>query len=181
MPPPTSWKIPCHIFISCHEKLGSTIPVYGSEGRKAALQRHLVLCVVLLPFDVNLCRNRRLHEENNIIWGSLCLGESGERGGGLTLFSPYQKTGNHYPPPLPPHPRLSHFSKHREKVQLSIFTCAPRNSSSHPCILLPITYQPPYPISIFTLKSTVLYIYIMIIPDFFFYCECFCAAPHPIQ
>lgn len=32
----------------------------------------------------------------------------------------------------------------------------------------------------FHLKSTVLYIYIMIIPDFF-YCECFCAAPHPIQ
>lgn len=29
-----------------------------------------------LPFDVNLCRNRKQHEENNIIRGSL-FGESG--------------------------------------------------------------------------------------------------------
>lgn len=30
-----------------------------------------------LPFDVNLCRNRKQHEENNIIRGSLCLGSRG--------------------------------------------------------------------------------------------------------
>lgn len=56
----------------------------------------------------------------------------------------------------------------------------------HPEIYLPtpvyslaITYQPSY-LHFHLKKSTVLYIYIMIIPDFFFlffYCECFCAAP----
>lgn len=133
MPPPTSWKIPCHIFISCHEKLGYTIPVYGSEGRKAALQRHLVLCVVLLPFDVNLCRNRRLHEENNIIWGSLCLGESGERGGWFNPLLPLSENREPLsPPPLPPHPRLSHFSKNTEKKYSSPF------SPVHPKTHLPI-------------------------------------------
>lgn len=118
-----------------------------------------------LCFNVNLCRNRRQHEENNIIWGSLFLG-SRERGVSQPsplLFSEHRTI----------YPR--HVSLFTEKRYSSLFSPV-HPEPTHPCILL--SHQFPYPIHSH-LKSTILYIYIMIIPDFF-YCECFCAAPHPV-
>lgn len=132
---------------------------------KAALQWHLVLCVVLYS-SMWLCVEI-LHKENSIIGGSLCLGNWG------FLYPPLLWSVNREPL----FPRLSRFSFHREKVQLSIFTCAPRNSSSHPCILF--IYHISVPISYlhFHLKSTVLYIYYDYTRFFFLLWMFLCCTP----
>lgn len=149
------------------------------RGWKAALQWHLVLRVVLLPFDVTLCRNRRWHKENDIVRASPQFRESGEEvPPSPLLFSPHRWTGRWRPPHSTPSPIMILFTE--KKVQLSIFTCAPRNSSSRSRILL--SHQFAYPIH-FTLKAPYC-IYIMIIPDLFFFCFVFFTVDvfvlHPI-
>lgn len=101
-------------------------------------------------------------EKCTLTSGSLCLGRFSD---------------------LTPHPLSLSTVRHvslfagKSKVQPLIFT---QTAPPIPCTLFNPSHisQSSHPISIFTLKSTILYIYIMIIPDFFFfYCECFCAAP----
>lgn len=140
---------------------GGLIPVIRFRGLKAALQWHSVLSVVILCFDVNLCRNRRQHKENNFIWGSLYLGSWG------FPSPPLPWSMNREPLPLSVNVSLFH----REKVQLSIFTCAPKKLHLPIPVYSYLLYHiSSYILSIFTLKAPYC---IYIIPDFFFYCECF--------
>lgn len=44
---------------------GAPIPVYGSEGEDAPLLTSCPLCGAP-PSNANLCKNMRLHQENNI-------------------------------------------------------------------------------------------------------------------
>lgn len=128
MPPPTSWNPVPHIYFLSW-KIG--VHRYLCTVQRVEISPPMTSCSLCgaLPFDVNLCRNRRLHEENNIIWGSLCLG----RWGFYFLFFNPLLPGSVNREQLSP---VCHISLlNREKVQLSVFTCAPRNSSSHPCIL----------------------------------------------
>lgn len=135
------------LFISCHKITG--VHRFPPSVQRVEISPPMTSCSPCgaWPFDVNLCRNRRLHEENNFIWGSLCLGSQ--------VFLPPlpppphlpspDQWGNHYPTtPLSFSPLSSVmflFSQRRkntkkpQKKQLSIFTHAPRNLSSHPRIL----------------------------------------------
>lgn len=148
---------------------GGLIPVIRFRGLKAALQWHSVLSVVILCFDVNLCRNRRQHKENNFIWGSLYLGSWG------FPSPPLPWSMNREPLPLSVNVSLFH----REKVQLSIFTCAPKKLHLPIPVYSYLLYHiSSYILSIFTLKAPYC---IYIIPDFFFLLWMFfCAAPWPI-
>lgn len=133
MPPPTSWNPVPHIYFLTWNSGGGG--VYLSMVQRMESSPPMTSCSLrgALPFDVTLCRNRRQHKENNIIWGSLGLGSRGRRSNPLLSLSVNRETW------LPPTSCLSWFSFHGEKVQLSIFTCAPWNSSSRSCILLSIT------------------------------------------
>lgn len=73
-------EIPCHIFISWHETVGGK-NAYLSMVQRMESSPPMTSCSLCgaLPFDVTLCRNRRQHKENNIIWGSLGLGSRGRR------------------------------------------------------------------------------------------------------
>lgn len=138
------------------------IPVIRFRGLKAALQWHSVLSVVILCFDVNLCRNRRQHKENNFIWGSLYLGS----GGFPSPLLPWSMNRE----PLPPVCQRFSFSQ-RKGTALHFHLCTQETPFTHSCILLStVSHQFLYPIY-FHLKSTVLYIYYT--RFFFFYCECF--------
>lgn len=143
------------LFISCHKITG--VHRFPPSVQRVKISPPMTSCSPcgVWPFDVNLCRNRRLHEENNFIWGSLCLGSQvflPPLPPPPHLPSPDQWGGNHYPTTPLSSPSLlfllSCFSftekekqqktkkKQKKKTtQLSIFTHAPRNSSSHPCIL----------------------------------------------
>lgn len=121
-----------------------------------------------LPFDVNLCRNRRPHEENNIIWGSLCLRSWGFFWPSSPLIS---KQGTIFSP------LVCHISLFTEKKYSSPF------SPVHPEIHLPIPVYS-YHISVlisylhFHLnKSTVLYIYYDYTRFFFLLWMFLCCTP----
>lgn len=177
MPPPTSYNPVPHVYFLTWNngeggRGGGHIPLFASEDGKQPSNDILfsVWCFYLLMWLY--VETRRQHRENDIIWGSLSLGSRGRRSDPL-LSSPLlaSEQGNDYPHTLA---LAYHDSFHREKVQLSIFTCAPRNSSSRSCILL--SHQFAYPIH-FTLKAPYC-IYIMIIPDFFFLLWMFlCCTP----
>lgn len=108
------------LFISCHKITG--VHRFPPSVQRVEISPPMTSCSPCgaWPFDVNLCRNRRLHEENNFIWGSLCLGSQ--------VFlppippphlpSPNQWGGNHYPTTPLSSPSLlfllSCFSFHRE-------------------------------------------------------------------
>lgn len=169
MPPPTSWSPVPHIYFLTWESGGTPIPVYSSEGENSPLVISCSRCGAL-PFDVNLCRNRRLHEENNIIWGSLFLRSPGFFWPSSPLIS---KQGTIFPPSS-----VTFLFSQRKSTALHFHLCTQK--FIFPSLYTLITYQSSYPISIFTLIKAPYCIYIIIIPDFFFYCECFCAAPHPI-
>lgn len=134
------------LFISCHKITG--VHRFPPSVQRVEISPLMTSCSPCgaWPFDVNLCRNRRLHGENNFIWGSLCLGSQvflPPLPPPPHLPSPDQWGGNHYPTTPLSSPSLlfllSCFSFHREgkkqnknkQTQLSIFTHAPRNSSSH--------------------------------------------------
>lgn len=122
MPPPTSWNPVPHIYFltwktGVHRHLSTVQRVESSPPMTSCS-----LCGAL-PFDVNLCRSRRLHEENNIIWGNLCMGSRGFLQPSSPLIS---KQGTIIPP------SVCHVSLFTEKKYSSPF------SPVHPEIHLPI-------------------------------------------
>lgn len=166
MPPPTSCNPVPHIyFLTWNNGEGK----WGEGGMHtslwvrgwiAALQWHLVLRVVLLPFDVTLCRTRRRHKENDIIGGWPQFSEPGEEVLPSPLLSSPLLTsaqGVKRPHTLPPCLIIYQNSFHREKkVQLSIFhLCTEKFIIPFPYTLI-TSVCISYP---FHLKSTVLYIY----------------------
>lgn len=170
------------LFISCHKITG--VHRFPPSVQRVEISPPMTSCSPCgaWPFDVNLCRNRRLHEENNFIWGSLCLGSQvflPSLPPPPHLPSPDQWGGNHYPTtPLSFSPLSSVmflFSQRRKNTKNPPKKNSSPFSPMHPEIYLPtpvyslaITYQPSY-LHFHLKKSTVLYIYIMIIPDFFFF------------
>lgn len=122
-----------------------------------------------LRFDVNLCRNRRQHEENDIIWGSLYSGSRVLFFGALPSSDRW--TGNH------PDCQVSLFT---EKNKSSPFSPVhPESPCTYSCILFStVSHQFLYPLR-FHLESTVLYIYYDY-TRFFFTVNVFCAAPQPV-
>lgn len=123
MPPPTSWNPVPHIYFltwktGVHRHLSTVQRVESSPPMTSCS-----LCGAL-PFDVNLCRNRRLHEENNIIWGSLCLGSRGS----FNPLLPWSVNREPLspPPPLPPLPSPSVtflFSQEKKSTALHFHLC----------------------------------------------------------
>lgn len=72
MPPPTSCNPVPHIYFPSWE---TGVHRYLCTVQRAEISPPITSCSLCgaFPFHVNLCRNRRLHKENNIIRGSLCL------------------------------------------------------------------------------------------------------------
>lgn len=171
MPPSTSWSPVPHIYFLTWKTGGKKqIHCLRFRGSKPTLHWHLVLCVVLYLFDVNLCRTRRQHEENHSIWGSLCLGSRGGGGGsvgggkgaGFTHpLLPWSVNREPLPllPPTPPLPPLvCHVSLFTEKKYSSPFSPVHPETHQPVPVYSYLSHQFPYPIH-FHLKSTVLYIY----------------------
>lgn len=179
------------LFISCHKITG--VHRFPPSVQRVEISPPMTSCSPCgaWPFDVNLCRNRRLHEENNFIWGSLCLGSQVFLPHSLLLTSPLliSEEGTIIPPL--PSPSLlfllSCFSFHREgknkrkKTKKNSSPFSPMHPEIHlptPVYSLAITYQPSY--LHFHLKKAPYCIYILWLYQIFFsffYCECFCAAP----
>lgn len=117
--------------------------------------------------EIEDCTRRTISLEAASVWGV--------RGFSKTPRSVNREPFIHAPPP---HSLVCHVSLCTEKkVQLSIFTCAPRNHPPVPVYSYLSHISPHILFSIFTLKAPYC-IYIMIIPDFFFTVNVF--VLHPI-
>lgn len=189
--------IPCHIFISWYETMGR-----GREGRGGGVHLSLGPRINSSPpmtscsprgaftFLMWLCVELEDGTRRRTSLG-VCLSFRWDLGGwevppSSLLSSPLHTSaqGVKRPHTLPPTPIIYQDSFHWEKknkVQLSIF---------HLCtekFIIPIPYTLITSVCIsypFHLKSTVLYIYydytrFVFLFFSFFYCGCFCAAPHP--